>query len=1091
MARGEWWWVARPEQVPPPGNWFVCLALAGRGWGKAVALSTPIPTPSGFRKMGDLEIGDQVFDETGAPCTVTAVFNQTPATAYRITFSDGSTIDACSEHQWVTWEHRDRKSFLRSSHEGDVTRFPTDWANWRPLRQRGATLRRDESGAGPRIRTTQDIVNTMTYGSRGDLNHCIPVAGPLQLPDADLPIDPWLLGYWLGNGSTNSGELVGNAQDADHVQRRIVAGQFDARLTQESGGSFRGSPYGLVTLLRKLGVLGMKHVPEQYLWASPRQRMELLAGLMDSDGYGEASKVEFSSVRRELAEAVAFLARSLSQKAVLHEGRAILNGVDHGPSFRVTWRPTFNPFSSPRKAAKYAPTNSQSLRNHHRMITAVEPIDPTPMRCITVDSPNSMYLIGESMIPTHNSRAGSEWVVNQVLKHPYDNRGASTEWLVIAETLSDARTICMEGPAGILQVLNRRKIRHRYKMSPRPMVLFPSGAKIYTEGADDPDVGRGYNASGAWLDECVAEGELVTTARGAIPIEQVRIGDLALTRAGFRRVTDAWVVSESTSVIRIVTDSGAVVVTPTHLVWTHRGWKNAKDVVPGDSMVTCLRQMDTNPLSPAPSPPSMTGTANAGTSTSAWAITSIEPAPSFTGLSGSKSTARSRTATRSITSIAAGGTIAWRTSNSLLLQHTNDSLARNEMIPPGLRGDLNEPALALLPIGSGASLGKLSARSAEWFTSAPACAPSGAGSRADPPPSAKLSQTRVLAVEKVSAPAKVYDLTIDGQPEFFAGGLLVHNCVKWRTPRRSWYEGIMPSLRADLVGDHPRAFVTTTPKPIDLIQEWLKRDDGTVHLMRGSTFDNQANLSALVIQELKRRYEGTAVGRQELYGEVIEAFDGALFARLDIENGRVDDIPDDIIATVVGVDPSLTGEDDEMGIVVVSRDRQKHLYVQADKSAMAVGRAAALAAWRIVAEFGADKLVCEENLGKRWMQQVFHDAYFELVGQGLFPAGSKPPLVRIDTKIGKKTRAEPVAMRCEQGRLHMVGHMPKLEDQMSTFTGWGTNESPDRLDALVHACRYLMDGEKKEARIASPRDALSSTLQSLWQDAGSYNSGGF
>jgi hypothetical protein len=187
------------------------------------------------------------------------------------------------------------------------------------------------------------------------------------------------------------------------------------------------------------------------------------------------------------------------------------------------------------------------------------------------------------------------------------------------------------------------------------------------------------------------------------------------------------------------------------------------------------------------------------------------------------------------------------------LQHTNDSLARNEMIPPGLRGDLNEPALALLPIGSGASLGKLSARSAEWFTSAPACAPSGAGSRADPPPSAKLSQTRVLAVEKVSAPAKVYDLTIDGQPEFFAGGLLVHNCVKWRTPRRSWYEGIMPSLRADLVGDHPRAFVTTTPKPIDLIQEWLKRDDGTVHLMRGSTFDNQANLSALVIQELKRR----------------------------------------------------------------------------------------------------------------------------------------------------------------------------------------------------------------------------------------------
>jgi phage terminase large subunit-like protein len=413
------------------------------------------------------------------------------------------------------------------------------------------------------------------------------------------------------------------------------------------------------------------------------------------------------------------------------------------------------------------------------------------------------------------SRSGSEWIVSQTIKHPYDSRGVPTEWLVIAETLSDGRTICMEGPAGILQVLDRRKIRHRYKMSPRPMVLFPSGTKIYTEGADDPDVGRGYNSSGAWLDEI----------------------------------------------------------------------------------------------------------------------------------------------------------------------------------------------------------------------------------------------------------------------------------AKWKFPKKSWEEGIMPSLRADLAGDHPRAFVTTTPKPVDILQEWTRRADGTVHLMRGSTFENASNLSSLVIEELRRRYEGTMVGRQELYGEIIEAFEGALFSRLDIENNRILDTPDGLVATVVGVDPSLTGEDDEMGIVVVGRDRQKHMYVLADRSIMSVGRAAALEAWRVVAEFGADKLVCEVNLGKKWMSQVFHDAYFELVGQGLFPAHTKPPIVGIDTKIGKRTRGEPVAMRCEQGRLHILGHQQELEDQMSTFVGWGTRDSPDRLDALVHACRFLMDGEKKEVRISSPRDALSSTLQSLWQDAGSYNYG--
>lgn len=412
------------------------------------------------------------------------------------------------------------------------------------------------------------------------------------------------------------------------------------------------------------------------------------------------------------------------------------------------------------------------------------------------------------------SRAGSEWIVDQTLRHPFDRHGVPTEWLVIAETLSDARTICMEGPAGILRVLERRKVKHRYKMSPRPMVLFPSGARIYTEGADDPDVARGYNASGAWMDE----------------------------------------------------------------------------------------------------------------------------------------------------------------------------------------------------IG------------------------------------------------------------------------------KWKYPKKSWYEGIMPSLRADLVGDHPRAFVTTTPKPIDIIQEWADRKDGSVHIIRGSTFDNRSNLSALVVEELQRRYEGTMIGRQELYGEIIEGFEGALFSRLDIENHRVDSLPENIVAKVVGVDPSLTGEDDEMGIVVAARSRDNHLYVLADRSIMAVGREAALQAWRVVAEFGADRLVCEVNLGKRWMQQVFEDAYYELVTQGTFEYGTKPPLIGIDTKVGKRTRGEPVAMRCEQGRFHCVGRFKELEDQMATFVSWGMRDSPDRLDALVHACRFLMDGEKRQVKIISPRDSLSSTLQSLWMDAGSYRS---
>jgi phage terminase large subunit-like protein len=826
MQRGEWWWVARPEQIPPNGSWFLCLALAGRGFGKQISIFEYIPVPRrtiggepGFVQLKDLLPGDWVFDEEGKSCRVTQIFDiEVPEKAYRIHFSDGTFIDACSEHEWVTWEHRDRKAYLRSQYEGDATQFPADWPNWRPMkRYKSNAPYRDESGPGPRIRTSQNIRDTLTHGVRGDLNHCIPLAGALDLPELELPLDPWVLGFWIGNGSTGTSSISMNGDDEDYVRLQCRAAGFACGNEMNSYHDKNVSTFTVYELITHLKAIGAEHkeIPNEYLWGSIDQRKALLAGLLDSDGHMGKSNgiIEFCSMRRDHADAVLHLARSLGQVPRLCEGMATLNGVDYGTKYRVYWRPTFNPFRSPRKSDNYIPPAAQGLRTRHRMITKVDSIKPVPMRCISVDSPNSMYLVGKAMIPTHNSRAGSEWIVGKALQHPYDNHGVPTEWLVAAETLADARTICMEGPAGILRVLERRKIKHRYKMSPRPMIIFPSGSKIYTEGADNPDIGRGLNLSGSWLDEV----------------------------------------------------------------------------------------------------------------------------------------------------------------------------------------------------------------------------------------------------------------------------------AKWRFPKRSWEEGIMPALRSDLAGSHPQAFVTTTPKPVDILQEWVKRTDGTVHVIRGSTFDNASNLSALVVQELKRRYDGTMIGRQELYGEIIEAFDGALFSRLDIENSRLDSVPVDTISTVVGVDPSLTGEDDEMGIVVVSRDRENHLYVLADRSIMSVGRAAALETWRVVAEWGADELVCEVTIGKRWMQQVFHDAYYELVGQGLFPENTKPPIRGIDSKIGKRVRGEPVAMRCEQGRLHMVGHFPELEDQMAMFTGWGNRESPDRLDALVHACRFLMEGEKKQVRIASPRDVLSTTLQSLWDGSGSYN----
>lgn len=303
-----------------------------------------------------------------------------------------------------------------------------------------------------------------------------------------------------------------------------------------------------------------------------------------------------------------------------------------------------------------------------------------------------------------------------------------------------------------------------------------------------------------------------------------------------------------------------------------------------------------------------------------------------------------------------------------------------------------------------------------------------------------------------------------------AAGAVLDEVAKWKKPRESWYEGIMPSLRADLIGDHPRTLVATTPKPIDLLREWVGREDGSVTLIRGSTFDNAANLSSFTLDELDRRYAGTSIGRQELYGELLDARDGMLFAFRDIDDNRVDELDEvEFTHITVGVDPTLTEEGDLMGVVVVGRDIKNNMYILGDESVPLTSREAARHIWRVFWRHGADTIVVEDNLAKRWMTDVLADAYIELRDQDkLFPTGTSAPIKRVDSRIGKKLRAEPVAMRYEQGTVHHVGTFSQLENEMLNFDPTDSHNSPNRMDAMVHACRHLMSGEKRRIRMVNP-----------------------
>ena len=493
----DWRFWGRPAQLlPQDDSWYLALMLAGRGFGKLLALETPIPTPTGWTTMGALRDGDAVLDERGVPCRVLKAHDvETPASAYRLTFSDGTSIEAGEEHQWVTWTHRERKQYLRKSRATD---FPEDWARRVP------------------VRTTQDLVDTFTHSARGDRNHCIPLAGSLRLPEADLPVDPWLLGFWLGDGSSASGELTTGDADVEWVLARL-ADRVAVTYSRRERTAWRIGTKGLTPRLRALGVLNNKHIPLQYLRASEQQRLELLRGLMDSDGHihRENGCAEFSGMNDLLVGGVLELVRSLSEKPVLSEGRASLRGRDMGPKYRVTWRPSAHaPVALPRKASALRQQGAQGLRNRHRMLIAFEEIVPVPMRCITVDSPHAMYLAGDGMIPTHNTRGSCEWVREKAMRMP-GSRGA-----LVARTAADVRDVLVQGESGVLAISPPSE-RPEYEPLKRRLV-WPNGTVATLFTADAPDQLRGPQQHWSLCDE-LATWNPTPDASGLTAWDNVRI----------------------------------------------------------------------------------------------------------------------------------------------------------------------------------------------------------------------------------------------------------------------------------------------------------------------------------------------------------------------------------------------------------------------------------------------------------------------------------------------------------------------------------------------------------------------------------------
>ena len=258
------------------------------------------------------------------------------------------------------------------------------------------------------------------------------------------------------------------------------------------------------------------------------------------------------------------------------------------------------------------------------------------------------------------------------------------------------------------------------------------------------------------------------------------------------------------------------------------------------------------------------------------------------------------------------------------------------------------------------------------------------------------------------------------------------------------YDQLQFGLR---LGAHPQTIITTTPRPKPLIRNLLQRVDGTVTVVRGSTFENAANLAPAALAELQARYANTRLGKQELYGELLEDIEGALFKQSNIDEHRVANAPHGLQRVVVAIDPAVTNtaDSDETGIVVAGKNQTGEAYVIADYTTKASPMQWAQRAIDAYREHRADAIVAEVNNGG--------DMIPTLIKQ----IDSSVNVKTVRATRGKALRAEPIASFYEQGRVHHVGELEKLETQMCIWTPEDP-KSPDRLDALVWALTDLLEG---------------------------------
>lgn len=442
------------------------IVAARPGVGKALALDTPLPTPTGWTTMGDVAVGDELLGDDGRPTRVVAATDvMLGRPCYEVEFSDGTVIVADAAHQWLTETRVSRKSAQAAA---------VGYNRYKNQRTFAA------------VRTTAEIAETLRCPTQDRrLNHSVVNARALDLPDREFLVPPYTLGAWLGDGTSAAAQITaadpeiimrieadgvvavpsGSAPyryqlrlppGAEQAPRRcVVCGKSFIPQTSQvrtcgrsCGGRARfmsdrvpsptcvrcGGPSAGMRLcqkchstvgtlqarLRTIGVLGNKHIPTEYLRGSVAQRRALLAGLLDTDGtVTVGGAVQFSVTNQRLARDVNELIVSLGYRCQTSTKRVHGRSETSSIAYTLTFSTEDKVFALERKAIAHKERRAVTgtSRCGSRFIVDVRPIESVAVRCVEVDNDSHMYLASRAMVPTHNSTLGLDFLRSCSIKH--------------------------------------------------------------------------------------------------------------------------------------------------------------------------------------------------------------------------------------------------------------------------------------------------------------------------------------------------------------------------------------------------------------------------------------------------------------------------------------------------------------------------------------------------------------------------------------------------------------------------------------------------------------------------------------------------